>query len=324
MPRTTSRSTVRMILRRQLLLWCIPLAAIVTLPAGAREPSKVSIIFAGDVMLDGGPGHAIANGKDVFADVAKVLASADIAVCNLECVVAKGGRQVAKPYTFKAPPACIPVLKQHFSAVCVANNHSGDFGHEALLEQFDLLDKAKLPYFGGGRDSREAHRPLIIEENAHRIALLGYNRFPPRSFRATDKRPGVAWLKEADVVKGIRAARKEHRADIVIPFLHWGRESEAAPTDEQKQLARRLIDAGADAVIGGHAHVTQTIDIYHGKPIVYSLGNLVFDYFPLDPPVWTGWVVRLEFDAKGGVALETFAVKLDPAGIPHLLPAEDD
>jgi poly-gamma-glutamate capsule biosynthesis protein CapA/YwtB (metallophosphatase superfamily) len=312
-----------MIRYRRLLLSCALLTLLAASWAAAREPHKVSIVFAGDVMLDGGPGHALANGKDVFADVAKLLASADFAVCNLECVVADGGKQVAKNYTFKAFPSCIPTLKQHFAAVCVANNHSGDFGPKALREQCDLLDKAGLPYFGGGRDAREAHRPLILEKNGRRIALLGYNRFPPSAFEATDKRPGVAWLREDEVVSDIRAARKEHRADIVIPFLHWGCEMEAAPSNERKQLAQHLIDAGADAVIGGHPHVTQTVDIYHGKPIVYSLGNFVFDYFPVAPPVWTGWLVRLEFGPRGGVDLESFGVELDPAGIPHVIPTED-
>ena len=85
-------------------------------------------------------------------------------------------------------------------------------------------------------------------------------------------------------------------------------------------LARKLIDAGADAVMGRHPHVTQTIDIYHGKPIVYSLGNFVFDYFPRDPAIWTGWLVQLTF-ARLGVDLKTFSVQLDAAGIPHLIPA---
>jgi poly-gamma-glutamate capsule biosynthesis protein CapA/YwtB (metallophosphatase superfamily) len=305
------------------LLACLTLVLPSVSAVDAREPKKISLVFAGDVMLDGGPGHLVANGKDPFADVADILASADVAVCNLECVVGRGGRQVEKPYTFKAPPLCIDVLKRHFAAVCVANNHSGDFGPESLLDEFQRLDKAKLPYFGGGRDSKEAHRPLIIEKGGRRVALLGYNDFPPKAFEATAKRAGVAWLREAEVVNDIRAARKEHGAHIVIPFLHWGDEMVSAPTEEQRTLARRLVDAGADAVIGGHPHVTQTVDVYHGKPIVYSLGNFVFDYFPVDPPIWTGWMVRLEFGPKGAVDLQTFAVEIDPAGVPHLIPKDE-
>lgn len=288
--------------------------------ADKGKDGAVRIVFGGDVMLDGGPGHALANGEDPFADVAPLLKSADIAVCNLECTVARNGTHVLKRYTFKGRPACIPVLQQHFSAVCVANNHSGDYGPDGLLEEFTLLEKASLPYFGGGRDTKEAHRPLILERNGRRIALLGYNDFPPRSSEAGDHRVGIAWLTPAKVIADIKAARTIDHADFVIPMLHWGSELEPSPDDSQKALARSLIDAGADAVIGGHPHISQTVDIYKGRPIVYSLGNFVFDYFPGDPPEWTGWVVRLTLSKSAAPELETFVVELDRSGIPHLLP----
>ena len=95
---------------------------------------------------------------------------------------------------------------------------------------------------------------------------------------------------------------------------------EPSPEESQKTLARSMIDAGADAVIGGHPHVTQTVDLYKGRPIIYSLGNFVFDYFPSDPLVWTGWVVRLTFSKSAVPDLEIFVVELDRSGIPHLTP----
>jgi len=293
-------------------------------PAAAQaekgKDGTVRIVLAGDVMLDGGPGHALAHGEDPFADLAPILASADIAVCNLECVVARGGSHVLKPYTFKARPQCIPVLSRHFSAVCVANNHSGDYGPDGFSEELALLQKAHLPYFGGGRDRQEACRPLVLERNGRRVALLGYNDFPPRSFEAGEHRAGTAWLTPAAAIAGIKAARTVEHADLVIPMLHWGNELEPSPEESQKTLARSMIDAGADAVIGGHPHVTQTVDLYKGRPIIYSLGNFVFDYFPSDPLVWTGWVVRLTFSKSAVPDLEIFVVELDRSGIPHLTP----
>jgi poly-gamma-glutamate synthesis protein (capsule biosynthesis protein) len=294
--------------------------SIAAAPADKGKDGAVRIVFGGDVMLDGGPGHALAHGEDPFAAVAPLLKSADIAVCNLECVAARHGTQVLKPYTFKAPPACIPVLKQHFGAVCVANNHSGDYGPDGLLEELALLEKASLPYFGGGRDRKESHRPLILERNGRRIALLGYNGISPRSFEAADHRAGTAWLIPAEAIADIKAARTINQADLVIPMLHWGDELEPSPDESQKALARSLIDAGADAVIGGHPHLSQTVDIYKGRPIIYSLGNFVFDYFPGDPLVWTGWLVRLTFSKSAAPELETFVVELDRSGIPHLVP----
>ena len=86
-------------------------------------------------------------------------------------------------------------------------------------------------------------------------------------------------------------------------------------------LAHRLIDAGASAVIGAHPHVTQPIETYRGRPIVYSLGNFVFDYYPNDPAVWTGWLVRLRARRSGEIGLEKFAFEIDEAGIPHPIAA---
>lgn len=281
----------------------------------ASPPADLRIIFVGDIMLDGGPGHIVTNGGDPFAATASILHDADLTVGNLECAITREGHAVDKPYTFKGPKSALPLLKRYFSAVSLANNHSGDWGKRGFADELALLKEAGLPWFGGGANEREAHRPLVLTANGRRVALLGYNDFPPRSFAARRASPGTAWLVEKDVVRDIRQARLQ--ADIVILFLHWGEELEETPLPQQQALARRLIDAGADAIIGGHPHVTQTIDWYKGRPVVYSLGNFLFDYFPTDPPVWYGWIVRLTFGADASPKLEKFSVELDPAGVPH-------
>lgn len=287
------------------------------LNASEPEPAAVRVVFGGDVMLDQGPGHAVANGRDPFAEFDSLLRDADITVCNLECTVADHGSPADKPYTFLARPQCLPVLARYFTAVSVANNHALDYGQSAFLQELELLRQSRLAFFGGGRNGTEARRPLILERNGRRVALLGYNDMVPRSFAAGKHRPGVAWLVEADVLADVREIRRSGRADVVIPYLHWGEELESGPTPAQQAFARRLIDAGADAVVGGHPHVTQTVDFYHGHPVIYSLGNFVFDYFAGDPPVWSGWLIRLSFARSGAVDLETAVFEIDPAGLPH-------
>ncbi|MGB7810691.1 MAG: CapA family protein [Polyangia bacterium] len=286
-------------------------------PAQAEE-GTVRIVFVGDIMLDGGPGHVITSGGDPFAGVASVLQNADITVGNLECAIVKKGHAVDKPYTFRGPESALPLLKKHLSAVSLANNHSGDWGKTGFSTDLELLREAKLPWFGAGANARAAHEPLVLVANGRRVAFLGYNDFPPRSFEAGTSTPGTAWLIEKDAIRDIKRARKE--ADIVLLFLHWGEESDEKPAKEQQELARKLIDAGADAIIGGHAHVTQTVEWYKDRPIVYSLGNFVFDYFPDDPPVWKGWLAKLTFGKDERPALDITTVELDPAGIPHLAP----
>ncbi|MEB0140517.1 MULTISPECIES: CapA family protein [unclassified Undibacterium] len=286
-------------------------------PAGqaATVPPTVSLLFAGDIVLDGAPGKWIADGKDPLARYAAILASTDIRIANLECVVATSGKPADKNFTFRAKPSTLPLLHHYFDAVSIANNHSGDFGKAAFVEMLGHLEQEQLPYFGGGRDLLAAHTPLIFERKGIRIALLGYDEFMPRSFEANTGAAGIAWSEEEQVVADIRRARTHYHADIVIPFMHWGWENEPTASPRQRALARSMIQAGADAVIGGHPHVTQDIEYVDGKPIIYSLGNFLMDSLDNDAQTH-GWVLRLNISAKGVTAWDTRAADLDDEGIP--------
>ena len=299
---------------RALLLSSVLFAAS---PMAHASSGDASLIFVGDIMVAETPGELIARGEDPFQPFAALLSSHDVRIGNLECVVATTGTAEEKPYTFRADPRTMPVLKRHFDAVSLANNHSGDFGKAAFAEQLALMDTAGLPYFGGGRDATAAHAPWIVERNGVRIALLGYVEFKPRSFEADASRPGVAWSGEDDdVIEDIIAARRVHRADIVIPFMHWGWEDEPDPTPRLRAFARRMIDAGADMVVGGHPHVTQGAEYYRGKPIIYSLGNFLFNGFDT-PATTTGWVLSARVDRTGVVDWRTHVARLDANGVPH-------
>ena len=299
---------------RALLLSSALLAAS---PMAHASSGDASLIFVGDIMVAETPGELIVRGEDPFQPFAALLSSHDVRIGNLECVVATTGTAEEKPYTFRADPRTLPVLKRHFDAVSLANNHSGDFGKAAFAEQLALMDKAGLPYFGGGRDATAAHAPWIVERNGVRIALLGYVEFKPRSFEADASRPGVAWSGEDDdVIEDIIAARRVHRADIVIPFMHWGWEDEPDPSPRLRAFARRMIDAGADLVVGGHPHVTQGAEYYRGKPIIYSLGNFLFNGFDT-PATTTGWVLSARVDRTGVVDWRTHVARLDANGVPH-------
>ncbi len=278
----------------------------------------VRLIFAGDVMLDDGPGKVIAAGRDPLAPFAELLRDADFTIGNLECPIATRGKALdSKIFSFRADPQALRVLKGRFDALAVANNHSGDYGPAAFVETLEHLEQAGIPYFGGGRNLRQAHAPLWIERHGLRIAVLSYNEYKPRSFEASADRPGVAWSEDSQVVADIRAARAAG-ANLVIPFMHWGWELEPAPGARQKQLARTMIDAGADLVVGGHPHITQGAEYYRGKLIVYSLGNFVFDGFD-SAPAKRGWVLRLTLDKHGLIAWDTLAAQMDEEGTPHPL-----
>ena len=283
--------------------------------AQAAEP-VVSVVFAGDIMLEGGPDRAIRRGQDPFAGVAHVFKGADLRLGNLECVVATvGSVEPEKPNVFRVHPRGLKFVKRHFDAVGLANNHSGDYGPKAFAQMLGLLQKSGVGYYGGGHNLKEAHTPLIFERQGLRIALLGYDEFQPRNFEADHDRPGVAWSEDEQVVRDITEARRVWRADVVIPVMHWGWEEPIA-NERQRQLARLMIDAGADAVIGGHPHQLQDTEQYNGKPIFYSLGNFVFEGFP-DQVNNLGWVVRLTIDRQGVRAWQAHDVNIDRQGLPH-------
>jgi poly-gamma-glutamate capsule biosynthesis protein CapA/YwtB (metallophosphatase superfamily) len=282
----------------------------------AEKTGLVSLVFAGDIVLDDTAGAMIARGEDPFSGLADVFAGADIRIGNLECVVASIGSAGNKNFTFRAHPRTLPVLKRHFDALALANNHSGDYGREAFAQMLGLLDQAGLAQFGGGHNLSQAHTPLIIERKGLRIALLSYSEFMPRSFEADYNAPGIAWSEDEQVVDDIWKARAVHGANLVIPVMHWGWENEPTSNARQRQLARLMIDAGADAVIGGHPHVTQETAQYKGKPIIYSVGNFVMKETD-NPEQRRGWVLRLQLDAQGVNRFDTVAVEIDMEGIPQ-------
>jgi poly-gamma-glutamate synthesis protein (capsule biosynthesis protein) len=231
-------------------------------------------------------------------------------------VVAHAGDAGRKNYTFRAHPQVLPVVKKHFDALALANNHSGDFGRAAFAEMLGFLRQNGLAYMSGGRNLSEAHAPWIVERSGLRIALLSYNEFMPRSFEADHDAPGVAWSEDEQVVDDIRRARQVHKADLVIPIMHWGWENETTANARQRQLARRMVEAGADAVIGGHPHVTQDIEHIHGKPVIYSVGNFVMKETDNDNQR-RGWVLRLELDKRGVRAFDTRVAQIRMDGVPE-------
>ena len=295
------------------------LGVLMVVAAASAQAQQVSLVFAGDTTLDDDAGALIARGGDPLAPFAALFASADLRIANLECVVATTGQPAAKNYTFRAHPRVLPVLRRHLDGVTLANNHSGDYGRAAFAQMLGLLRAQGLGQAGGGMNLAQAHTPWIVERQGLRIAILSYNEFMPRSFEADHDAPGVAWSEDEQVLADIRAARAVHRADLVIPFMHWGWENERTANARQRQLARAMIEAGADAVIGGHPHVTQDVDTHLGKPIVYSVGNFIMKDTDND---WQrqGWLLRMVFDRQGAVNLQTHPIALDLQGLPHPAP----
>ncbi|WP_395320213.1 CapA family protein [Variovorax sp. UC74_104] len=222
----------------------------------------------------------------MLGDIA-ALREADLRIVNLECVVATVGEQgVDKdetgPYYYRARPEMLTVLTEAgIGMVATANNHSGDYGPEALMEQHALLQVAGIAQAGTGRTLEAALRPAFRRAGGVRVALFSLDATQP-SFAATATRAGAAWLPLEDpaawtatLAPRIEAARRE--ADVVLVAVHWGANLETEPSPAEIAVGHAIVDAGADAVLGTSAHVLQGIEIHKGRPILHDAGDLLFD-----------------------------------------------
>jgi len=245
----------------------------------APRPRPVTISFVGDILLASSVGtHASKHGMaQLLSGVSDVLRADDLTIGNLECAVATCGRPADKQYTFRAKPVLLAGLREAgIDAVSLANNHSLDYGRQALVETFSHLREAGLPFAGAGPDLNAAAAPAILGRGLQRVALVAASRvLPSTAWCAGDDHPGVAGA--YDPTRLLAEIRSADRAPgAVVAYLHWGRERAPFPERYQRRLARQCIEAGADLVIGTHPHVLQGFEFYGGRLIAYSLGNFVF------------------------------------------------
>lgn len=245
------------------------------------EEPTVAVAFVGDVMLSRSVGaimKASGNYDAPFAGFKTWLRSADIAVGNLETAITPGREVKAGEMSFRADEAAAGALaKAGFDVLSLANNHTPNFGERGLTDTFKNLKDAGVQYVGAGRDEAEAYRAAYVKANGLTFAFVAQNDSDvvPRSYGAGPKRAGTALLDVPRIKQAVTAARSQ--ADVVIFLMHSGNEYKQEANARQKTYAHAAVDAGADLVVGHHAHVVQEMETYAGKPILYGLGNFVFD-----------------------------------------------
>jgi len=257
-------------------------------PAASPVAPSVTLMAVGDVML----GRAV-NARSVrmgdftypFIHVSDYLSSADLVLINLESPIVPDCPVVTDGMKFCSPPGSVAGLTAaHVALANLANNHTLNYGPAGLASTAGLLNQAGISPLGLGH-------PVIRQVAATRIGFLGYNHVgAPQS--------GIAWADPKTLASDIAALRPQ--VDHLVVSFHWGLEYTSAPTSHQVSLAHVAVDAGADAVLGHHPHWTQTVEHYSGKPIVYSLGNFVFDQT---------WSDRTR---RGHIALLTFSSSKSP------------
>ena len=297
--------------------------------------TSVTLAACGDILLHGRyddiarQGHA----DRVFAELAPLLAPADIVVGNMETVLTETGSPRDDKLCLRGAPAYARALADvGFDVLTLANNHCLDFGAAALAETRHHLQDAGIGVLGAGQDLDEAARPLVIERNGLRIGFIAAchasTKPAPVASAAT---PGIAPLEPETLLDAVEALRPD--VDHVVLLLHWGLEYAHYPTPEQVALARRAIEQGASAVLGHHSHALQGWERHAGGVIAYSLANLT------DASVdWQGpqkryqaeltevdresMLLRLRFTKDTVELLDTRALWLDDDGKPTPAPAE--
>jgi len=254
--------------------------------------------------------------------VREVISGADIAMANFENPAPDRFTWHKAKTVFTADPTLIDgLVKAGIDYVGIANNHIGDAGNNGILQTIANLKKRGLKYSGAGKDLAAAQRPAILDANGTKVAILAYDAIAP-GYHAAKGEPGSSKLTIKAVQAGVKAARKAG-AKVVIVFPHWGAEYRYSPFQNQQRLARQIIDAGADMIIGNHAHYAAAVEVYKGKPIWYALGNFVFDQ-TWSEPTMEGISLELTFQ---GAELQQIRMRphiiLDKAQPNFMDPAKD-
>ncbi len=237
-------------------------------------PKKLHLAAVGDIMLDRWVGKKLAaNGCAIIVEqVAEQLREADIAFGNLECPLSTvGAHQPSGACIFRADPKTVKVLVLGgFDIVSLANNHTLNSGKAALMQTLEHLEEAGIAYVGAARDKERGSEPTFFAVRDIRIGFMAYTdlSFGHGSYSKVDRE-----------LTRLRAQIQEakNNCNLLIASYHWGEEYRRKPTSRQVRVAHASIEAGADVVLGHHPHVLEGVEIYRNKPILYSMGNFIFD-----------------------------------------------
>ncbi|HEX3003517.1 MAG TPA: CapA family protein [Angustibacter sp.] len=263
-------------------------------PVGATPaaPSTVTLAFGGDVHFANQLAPRLDDPAGALAELRPYLATADLAMVNLETAITTRGSEQPKTFHFRATATALDALAgAGVDVVTMANNHAVDYGPAGLADTLSARAASPLPVVGLGRDRADALRPAVLTTHGVRVAFLGATQVPDwtlATWSATTSRPGVASAADpARLAAAVRQARTQ--ADVVVVYLHWGTDYTGCPNPLQRRTAAALAEAGADVVVGTHAHRVQGAGWLGESYVAYGLGNFVW------------WRRNSELDSRSGV-----------------------
>ncbi len=250
----------------------------------------------------------------VYGDLLAPLRAADLSIVNLEAPLSDTGNPVFKSgAVFKGEKKHVRGLEAvPFDAVTLANNHVFDFGVQAFDQTLEALDDSNIKWTGAGKNLEQASIPLILEKKGIKIGVVNFSEGEDQTGALLDK-PGVmGW--DLDLME-TRVARLKGKVDCIMVIAHCGIEYIPFPPPYVAGAFERMVDAGADIVIGHHPHVPQGIQFYKGRPIFYSLGNFVF-YQPTDLKFRKlGYMLKVGVDQEGVASLGVLPYEIGDSGL---------
>lgn len=236
----------------------------------------MKILFAGDLNFRYIEPVDRTMAESILCEVKPYLDSVDFRVVNLETPLADKAKYApihkAGPNLISMPENIAFLDAFQADGVTLANNHTGDYGYDALFDTLAILEEHHIRYAGAGANLTEAYKPFLLTKDGVTVAVLSVceNEFG----LATDTTPGSAAYSPRAVLRAIRDAKMV--ADYVILCFHGGNEHNPVPGPKAVDRYRMFCDMGADAVVAGHTHCPQGYEMYDGKPILYSMGNFLF------------------------------------------------
>ncbi len=259
-----------------------PSTSTAVVPARLGSGQSVTFAFGGDVMFEEPiRSYLLERPADIFAPIAPLLRRADLVVVNLETAVTERGEPAPnKQYHFRAPASAFRALRAGgIDVVTLANNHGMDYGEVGLRDTLKSAKAAGVALIGAGLNQRQAYAPYRATINGQRIAIIAASQVIDAHLRAawltSGSEPGLA--SAYDVPRLARAVRQaQATSDTVIVYLHWGDELAGCPTAMQRALAPVLVQAGADIIVGSHAHIQLGAGRLGRAFVDYGLGNFVF------------------------------------------------
>lgn len=261
-------------------------------------PARITLAVAGDVHFEAQVAALLSNPAEVWRKRLPELRDADFALVNLETAITERGRPANKAFTFRAPATALTVLKEAgVDAVSMANNHAADYGRVGVEDTLAAKASGVLPIVGFGADEQAAYAPLSVDVHGVRVAVLAaslVDEETARNWAAGPNSPGIALgIDRSRLAEGVRSAAADH--DLVVVQLHWGIEGTSCPEARQKTAVADLARAGADVVVGTHAHRPQGSG-WQGRTFVgYGTGNFI--WYNTSPNSRPSGVLELTVDA---------------------------